>query len=520
MLSVTNNASDFFEKYRQVPENSFWQLLDDLQNEGQLVKKMSAIKQLIAQTTTGKKIIETDAKFGYLEVPEPLPGLPAARTSLETYSREPGSNFGTVDDNPFTTGGNTFVQSTINQLNYDAGVINNYHSQGLYPVPIKNLFGDIKLEFIKKKPPQPEIFVAIQFKVQSFLGNYGAGKVVKTMSLMPGEKTTITVKTYKEQTESLRHADNVLDSFSKSSSDSLEKLFESENSETKTKSGGFSLGIAIKGFNLGGGASKGTTSASKTINRTLNKHVEESQAQRKVEVNTETNSTNKEGEETSITRELKNINLSRVLNFTFRQMNQEYIVVTYIDDVSLVYSNGYPESVQVARLHDMDEFLATYLQDPAKIEEYKQKIIMSVYNLKDYTGQRKDCFKQQTLTSVVPPALTGIINPENYTYWAKDETFKQTVPNTTFSVPGIITQIERHTLSTDSVVAEALLGQGESLDCYNILLQNEAARKTRLDSVEQLQKLEVIENFVEQGRLDEKALETLYGKCCTEKTEG
>jgi hypothetical protein len=145
---------------------------------------------------------------------------------------------------------------------------------------------------------------------------------------------------------------------------------------------------------------------------------------------------------------------------------------------------------------------------------------MSVYNLKDYTGQRKDCFKQQTLTSVVPPALTGIINPENYTYWAKDETFKQTVPNTTFSVPGIITQIERHTLSTDSVVAEALLGQGESLDCYNILLQNEAARKTRLDSVEQLQKLEVIENFVEQGRLDEKALETLYGKCCTEKTEG
>lgn len=314
LISVTKEVGDFFTEHAQIPADSFWQQLDDAAGEGE-AKKIGAIKRFVVKTTKGEKLTEADAQFGYFEVPdgEAQPGLPAARASLETYSREP--SFGGADDNPNTTGGNTHIQTAINILNYDYGTINSYYQQGYYPIVVKDLYGDVKVNFVKKKDPEPEIFLAVQFKVQSFLGNYGAGKVVKTMSLMPGEKTTITVKTYKELTESLRHADNVLDSFSKSSSDSLEKLFESENSQTKVTSGGFNLGIAVKGFNFGGGASKGTTSVSKTINRALNKHVEESQAQRKIEVNTETNTTSKEGEETSITRELKNINFKPCSKF-------------------------------------------------------------------------------------------------------------------------------------------------------------------------------------------------------------
>lgn len=79
---------------------------------------------------------------------------------------------------------------------------------------------------------------------------------------------------------------------------------ETENSENKVKTGslGFGLNIPIKpaNLNLTGNASKTTNTQSKVLNRALDKHVEESQAQRKVEVNNETTSTYKEGEENSI----------------------------------------------------------------------------------------------------------------------------------------------------------------------------------------------------------------------------
>jgi hypothetical protein len=525
LTSITSEAADFFPFCSQAPPNNLWDRLDTAAEEGggegDGNRLIGEAKKLLGSTTKGKKSIETDAKFGYFKVPEPEPGMPAARPSLNTEISGGTPIDGGNNDNPITTGGNTTVLTTINTLNYNSNVIQSNYQQGLYPVPVKNFYGDFVLDFVPKEDPKPEIFLAIQFKVESFLGNYGAGKVVKTMSLMPGEKTNITVKTYKDTTESYRHSDNVLDSFSQSSADNLEKMFESESSESKVKSGGLSLGIKIGPVNLGGNASKGTTSASKTINKVLSKHVEESQAQRKVEVNTETNTTAKEGEETLIVRELKNINLSRVLNFTFRQMNQEYIVVTYIDDVSLVYSNGYPETEQISRLYDMDEFLATYIQDDSKRLEYRNKIIMTVYNLKDYRGNRVDCFIENEQTSEVPHSLSGQVDPETASFWGKDESFTQTVGNTTFSVPGIITQIERHILSTESVVAEALLGQAEALDCYNIQLQNEAVLQTKAANLEKLQQLDKIENLPwgEDGNNPLDSYKEVYYKCCADNNE-
>ncbi len=522
LVSITKEGGDFHPEFSEIPPDNLWDELDTAMGEAGPAK-IGKIKNIVGKTTEGKEQIKTDAKFGYFDVPEPEAGLPAAKVNIDTQAKtvpnitlDPSLPYTYNDDNPNATNGNTTVLTHINGINYSDGVITNNYNQGYYPVPVKNLYGDLVLDFIKRPEPEPEIFLAIQFKVESFLGNYGAGKVVKTMSLMPGEKTTISLKTFRNITETKKHSDNVLDSFSQNSADSLEKIFESESSQSKVKSGGLSLGINIKGVNLGGSASKGTSSASKTINKALTKHVEESQAQRKVEVNNETSSTITEGEETSIVRELKNINLSRVLNFTFRQMNQEYIVITYIDDISLVYSNGYPETEEIARLQDMDEFLNKYIQDSGKLEELKNQIIMSVYNLRDYLGERQDCFIEKQDESEVPESLSGTISPETYTYWGKDETFSQSY--TTFSVPGIITQVERHILSTDSVVAEALLGQAEALDCYNIQLQNQGVLKTKTESLEKLQQLTKIEAMSwESSDKDIEMYKAVYDKCCDDK---
>src|SRR4030095_14506684 len=39
-------------------------------------------------------------------------------------------------------------------------------------------------------------------------------------------------------------------------------------------------------------------------------------------------------------RTIKNINVKRVLNFVFRELNQEYIVKTHLKDVRIAFANG------------------------------------------------------------------------------------------------------------------------------------------------------------------------------------
>jgi hypothetical protein len=52
--------------------------------------------------------------------------------------------------------------------------------------------------------------------------------MLKTFSLLPGEKHVINIKTYKQQESVRRKAENVLDSFSESSSRELEKMMQEQ----------------------------------------------------------------------------------------------------------------------------------------------------------------------------------------------------------------------------------------------------------------------------------------------------
>lgn len=505
----------FFSTFRNEPTDNMWQQFENAINNNQDIFPL--IKLYLSKTSQGKQLLQKEAETGFFKNPAPTTGLNASRVAVaiddslggtgEGGSGSTGSGF-----TPTPTGDDKTI---INQVNYNTQFINYLISLNKYPLPRRKFWGTTVLEYMPKPTPKPNIQLAIHYKVQCYLGNYGAGKVVKTMSLLPGEKTTISIKTYKDFTQTDKHSDNVLDSFTENSADTLENMFESENSTTTVtnKNGSFGLKIPLGASSLGvgGGINRSTTAISKTINKNLSKHVEESQAQRKVEVNTETTSTLKEGEENSIVRELKNINLSRVLNFTFRQLNQEYTIVTYIDDVSLVFSNGFPEMEETVRLYEMDKFLEKYIEDTTQRTATKNTIIMSVYNLRDYTGVRKDMFTEQTLNSAIPTALSGAVTSTEQKFWGKSESFTQSVPGTTFVIPGIITQIEKQVLSTDSVIAEALLGQAEALDCYNLQLQTEAVRKEKIATVETLQEISKIDSIdINSGEIYKQ----VYGNCC------
>ena len=65
-----------------------------------------------------------------------------------------------------------------------------------------------------------------------------------------------------------------------------------------------------------------------------------------------------EGEEKSVVRVLKNINLSRVLNFVVRQLLQKYVTITYLHSVRVVFSNGYSESITPMELYEYESLSA------------------------------------------------------------------------------------------------------------------------------------------------------------------
>jgi hypothetical protein len=69
--------------------------------------------------------------------------------------------------------------------------------------------------------PRPRLLLVEVYRLSSYLGSYGAGRVLKTLTLLPGEKTKVSVKTYTHSTTDAKQASSILDSFTKESADGL-----------------------------------------------------------------------------------------------------------------------------------------------------------------------------------------------------------------------------------------------------------------------------------------------------------
>ena len=63
-----------------------------------------------------------------------------------------------------------------------------------------------------------------------FLGNYGAGRIIKTFTLLPGEATKISIKTYTKTEAQQKSSSSILDSFTEESSQDFESSVQQEQS--------------------------------------------------------------------------------------------------------------------------------------------------------------------------------------------------------------------------------------------------------------------------------------------------
>lgn len=112
------------------------------------------------------------------------------------------------------------------------------HPNDLFYKPKETMLGfaggfDI---FVPKPRPvekiSPKILFFEKLQISNFLGNYGAGRVIKTFSLFPGEKTKISIKTYQKtietETEKRNVGSSILDSVTEEAAIDFENSISSE----------------------------------------------------------------------------------------------------------------------------------------------------------------------------------------------------------------------------------------------------------------------------------------------------
>jgi hypothetical protein len=443
-----------------------------------------------------------------------------------------GLNFTAVE--PPTSSGVRFkagnIQVSTKSANFAAEYAANKIAEGFRPQLYRRASGKQGLVFQPRpKRARPAIYLVMKMRAASYLGDYGAGQTLSTFSLLPGEKTVIQIRDYRHNETTKGSSQSVLDSYSESAMEDLQTTIEAststgvESSETDTESmsahAGYGLGIDLGfiklGEDIGGEAASVNTMTEavsqqvSTLNSAVSHHVQTADTQRQIEINTDVTSTEVSETETTTTRTLENINRSRVLNFVFRQLLQEYYTLTYLDDVSLMYSNGYDTSRKTGSLSSMGNLLKAVLIDAKTVESVRNDIYVHLCNISDYTGTRVSFIEKvnDKYGNCIEPAQSE----RPVAYVRKRKGLQQGYRDKT--VNGIILDVTHRVLRTPSVIVDALLGRGEALDCYNQHLQEAAVDGAHLANRKQEQAIAVIDGIADSAERAQ-LYNHVFGTCC------
>jgi hypothetical protein len=403
----------------------------------------------------------------------------------------------------------------------------------------RNMFGELTSNYIPIKPTviRPRIVLVETYKLSTFLGSYGAGRTIKTFSLLPGEKTKLSIKTY-HKTESTRNeASSILDSFTKESSEDFEESVSSENSAKQNQEESFEYhaeaeasaswgwGDAKVSSGVKGGSNASREEFSKNVQNATSKHANKASAKRDVQINTNSEVKEQAGEETEIVREIENINVSRTLNFVFRQMNQEFITLLHLTDLRLAFFNGEGQAKVEFTLPELDQLIEEYIvDDSAKRKEVKDSILNQLLFIKDYKDNQPNGVDEFGVATNKPfiqkKELTDINNNKvaEYYQFSKDQYSKYTDQNRReIIVEGIIISSKRNVMRTDGVIVDSILGQGDALDKYSQCLQEETIREKQLSNAlkeKEIARQELAASLIQNGETDKTKLFALLYPCC------
>lgn len=390
-----------------------------------------------------------------------------------------------------------------------------YYMEGIYEI------NGVRIVPPKKTTVKPQLLIIESYQLSNYRGNYGAGGVIKTHSLAPGEKNKFFVKTYKKTTEVKNEGSSILDSNTRQAASDFEESFEREQSnkyttlETDLKNSERGEGsVNVVGIFGGSGSYErtghwGTRSErdafAKAVGKALYKHSYRASSKRNVEVNFSSESTAEEGFETSIEREVENINVSRTLNLVFRQMVQEYISVLHLVDIKLAVYDGtygpYPEY----SFYELDKLFDDYfIDDATERNVVRLKLLREFYHIHNYRGEAIQLL-EKVVNFEIPagsPAELGFEAPIEY--WRVKKPLQSEVEDLPkgVSIPGIVIDVSKITMRTEGVIMDAFLGLGEGLDNYSKGLQTEAVRERELENNKLQKALDIIDSLTGNERAE------------------
>lgn len=358
--------------------------------------------------------------------------------------------------------------------------------------------------------PKQKVAIAIieKYRLSTFLGNYGAGRTLQTFSLLPGEKTKLSVKTYKRSTTTAKAASSVLDSYTQESAHEFERSVADERAnkaeqkdsqewhvEAEVEQNWGVVAVKAKAGYSGGTASARESTA-RSMNNATQKHAAKASSKRDINITQTSETKEEEGTENSNIRDLQNINVGSTLNFVFRQMNQQYYTVFHLVDAQLAY---FDTTVGIRRFSfgEIESLLdlavgaspsqgvsgaSTNVNSWAAARILlRNRILSEMLNIIDHTGTMVPFVEEKVYTGPV----FGTVTNETFTtrYWRtrSDMLSTFTDPETTFSiqVPGVILGVTTNVMRTDAVIADSVLGLGQGLDMYSQTLQTETVRLQR-----------------------------------------
>ncbi|QBR92277.1 hypothetical protein [Nocardioides euryhalodurans] len=367
-------------------------------------------------------------------------------------------------------------------------------AQGFHVVKGVDLFGSPLITTVPVPPqPDPHLYLVETLRMTSFLGDYGAGRIVKTFTLLPGEVTKISVKTYRQRESTRKDASSVLDSLTQESATDLEKSLTTEQSDQRSfqqtkeyyadaeASAGWGWGSASVKAGVKGSTNAAREESVKNVSNATEKHSARASAKREVEINTSYEVTDKEGEELATERQVENINLSRTLNFVFRQMNQEFVTFLHLTDVRIGYFDGHGSSRREYPLSGLEQLLAEVV-DPAHRGPVRDVILEQLSAVRNRDGVPIDVVDE---VEVTPGDVYRRFDTE-LTAGFTDERGRS------YEVPGVLLKVDRRVMRTEGVIVEALLGNGPALDGYAEQLQQlEVERREAEVAKEQAQAAQV-----------------------------
>ena len=390
------------------------------------------------------------------------------------------------------TTGNTQTEEDEEQLLYQSNVI----------IPVYKWGGAV----VNKAFPldglvKPRLFIIEKYGVSSFLGDYGMGRTVKTFTLLPGESTKISLKTWLTTSESRKSSSSIIDSHEESAKERFADTVKNETTDKKTSSSKEEWHVdasveASWGFGeakvSGGGSgeySSGREEFGKQLGESVKEHASDASSKRELSVTSSSEQTSESGTESLIERTITNVNMRRVLNFVFRELNQEYTTKIHLKDIRIAFSNSKVGSWEEVSISGLLPLLKKHVT-PGKIDNTAKKILKAVGIMFDHSDT-----PTFTLDKVEISSDGSEINindaqldqdgefpapKENSYYRFKSGPFNQKdEPN---PVEGVLLSEHTITMRTDSVLVEALLGQADALDEYAMEIQKATADKSTIDN--------------------------------------